>query len=641
MPLSKFAKLRTRLFIHSILALACLGASAHAQNAPAPSVSKVEPPSWWAAHTVNPVRLLVRGRDLHGARVTSTHRGIETSAVVVNPAGTYVFVSVRISPNAAPGEYPLTLETAGGRTSIPFRLNVPLDPATHFQGITTDDVIYLIMPDRFANGDAANDVPAGAPREATDRKNPRAFHGGDLRGIINRLPYLKDLGVTALWLNPWYDNWNGINTCDKPWCPNTYYHGYHAIDYYAVEDHFGDMRTLRELVEKAHALGIRIIQDQVANHVGSQHPWVRDPPLDNWFHGTFERHLSNPFQGDLLLSPHASDASRRPTLDGWFSDDLPDMNQEEPEVARYEMQNALWWVGITGMDGIRQDTIQYMPRTFIRDLSHALHRQYPKMWMVGEVFDRDPVHVSYFLGARTGWDGVDTELDSLFDFPLWQTSLDAFANKAPMTALRSMLRNDALYSDPARLVVMTNNHDVHRVASVEGMTLEGSMLHHAFLLSVRGIPQLYYGDEIFMEGGDDPDNRRDFPGGFAGDARNAFERSGRTPQEERMFQWTREWLKLRREHAAMRHGRLIDLLSETDAYVFARQTPNETIILAFNRAAAPKEIMATAAFIEAADDADLVPLLGTKEKGRIEGGAIIFEVPARTAVAYLVTAKAR
>ncbi|MDX6269978.1 MAG: neopullulanase [Acidobacteriota bacterium] len=608
-----------------------------AQTAAAPSVSKVEPPSWWAAHTVNPVRLLVRGKHLHGARVTPTRTETQVSAVVTNAAGTYVFVSVHISPTAAPGDYPLTLETANGKTSIPFRLNVPLDPATHFQGITTDDVIYLIMPDRFANGDASNDIPAGAPRAATDRKNPRAFHGGDLRGIINRLPYLKELGITALWLNPWYDNWNGINACDKPWCPNTYYHGYHATDYYAVEDRFGDMETLRELVEKAHASGIKIVQDQVANHVGSQHPWVSDPPLDNWFHGTPASHTQNPFRADLLLSPHASDAARRPVLDGWFSDDLPDMNQEEPEVARYEIQNALWWVGITGLDGVRQDTIQYMPRAFIRDLSVALRRQYPKMWMVGEVFDRDPIHLSYFFGGRRGWDGTDTELDALFDFPLWQTSLDVFAGKAPAAALRSMLRNDSLYADPSRLVTMTNNHDLRRVASTDGMTLEGSMLHHAFLFSVRGTPQLYYGDEIFMEGGDDPDNRRDFPGGFPNDARNAFERAGRTANEQRMFEWTQGWLRLRREHAAMRHGRLLDLFFDEDAYAFARQGDDgETILLAFNRAAAPKRITAPAAFVGAPDGAELLPLLVAKKGERVAGGEISFNVPARTAVAYRV-----
>ncbi|HEX8457852.1 MAG TPA: alpha-amylase family glycosyl hydrolase [Pyrinomonadaceae bacterium] len=636
MPPTKFAHLPLRSFVLAIL-FALLSLSATETNAQSlPSVSKVEPPSWWAAHTVNPVRLLVRGANLHGARVTPTRTGTQTSAVLVNPAGTYLFVNVHINPTAAPGDYPLTVETSGGKTSVPFRLNAPLDPATNFQGITTDDVIYLVMPDRFANGDTANDVPPGAPRAATDRRNARAFHGGDLRGVINRLPYLKELGVTAVWLNPWYDNWNGINSCDKPWCPNTYYHGYHAIDYYAVEDRFGNLETLRELVRKAHAAGIKIVQDQVANHVGSQHPWVRDPPLDNWFHGTLARHPQNPFRADLLLSPHASDAARRPTLDGWFSDDLPDMNQDEPEVARYEIQNALWWVGITGTDAIRQDTIQYLPRPFIRDLSLALRRQYPRLWMVGEVFDRDPVHVSFFLGGRKGWDQIDTELDSVFDFPLWQTSLDVFAGKAPADALRKMLRNDALYTDASRLVSMTNNHDVRRVASLEGMTLEGSMLHHAFLLCVRGIPQLYYGDEIFMEGGEDPDNRRDFPGGFPGDARSAFERAGRTATEQRMFEWTQAWLRLRREHAAMRHGRQIDLASDADTCAFARQTTGETVILAFNRAATPKRINAPSAFVHIADGAELVPLLTAKERARVAGGEITFEVPPRTAVAYRV-----
>ncbi|MCA1616156.1 MAG: cyclomaltodextrinase N-terminal domain-containing protein, partial [Acidobacteria bacterium] len=382
-----------------LLVAACAGARAQA-----PAVTKVEPPSWWAGHTINPVRLLVRGANLHGARVRATRPGTAADGVLVNPAGTYLFVNVRVHPSAAPGDYPLAVETKSGRASVPFRLDAPLDPAKNFQGVTPDDVLYLIMPDRFANGDPSNDAPKDSPREANDRANPRGWHGGDFRGVIDRLPYLKELGVTALWLNPWHDNWNGVNRCDKPWCPNTYYHGYHAVDYYAVEDRFGTLATLRELVERAHALGIKVIQDQVANHVGSQHPWLSDPPLDNWFHGTRAAHTANPFRGDLLLSPHASDAARRPTLDGWFSGDLPDMNQDEPEVARYEIQNALWWVGATGIDGIRQDTIQYMPRAFIRDLSRALRRQHPRLWMVGEVFDRDPVHVAFFMGGRAGWD---------------------------------------------------------------------------------------------------------------------------------------------------------------------------------------------------------------------------------------------
>jgi glycosidase len=624
-----------------ICALGCAGASASTPASvfmPAPTVSKVEPPSWWAGHTINPVRLLVRGTNLQGARVTSTRPETSPSSVVVNSAGTYLFVNVQINPAARPGDYPLQLETAAGRASIPFSINQTLDAATNFQGITNDDVIYLIMPDRFSNGDTSNDAPPGSLPEANDRKNPRSFHGGDLRGVINRLPYLKELGVTALWLNPWYDNPNDLNRCDKPWCPNTNYHGYHAIDYYGVEDHFGDLRTLRELVEKAHRLGIKIIQDQVANHVGIQHSWASVAPLDNWFHGTPARHPQNPFRGDLLLSPNAAAEERRQTLDGWFNDSLPDMNQDEPEVARYEIQNALWWIGVTGIDGIRQDTIQYMPRFFIRELSLALHRQYPKMWMVGEVFDRDPAHTAFFMGGREGWDGVDTELDSVFDFALWQASLDVFSGKKPVRSLRDTLKYDAGYVDAARLTTMLNNHDVKRTVSVEGMTLEGAMLHTAFLLCVRGIPQLYYGDEIALAGGEDPDNRRDFPGGFPGDARNAFTKGGRSANEQRMYEWTRDWIALRREHPSLRHGKTIDLVYNDDLYVFARRTAFETVLIAVNRAATPQKTTIPVSLIEMADGAQLIPLRATGNRVRAAGGNLTFEVPPRTAVAYKLIA---
>ncbi|MCM3900689.1 MAG: cyclomaltodextrinase N-terminal domain-containing protein, partial [Pyrinomonadaceae bacterium] len=192
-----------------------------------PSVTKVEPPSWWARHTFNPVRLLVRGKNLQGARVRATRTGTRVSNVVVNQPGSYVFLDVNIHSSARPGSYPLVVETPQGETTIPFAIGTTLDPQRNFLGISNDDVIYLIMPDRFADGDQSNNAPPGASAAANDRQNPRGYHGGDLRGIINNLPYLKELGVTALWLTPWYDNWNGVNTCERPWCPNTYYHGYH------------------------------------------------------------------------------------------------------------------------------------------------------------------------------------------------------------------------------------------------------------------------------------------------------------------------------------------------------------------------------------------------------------------------------
>jgi glycosidase len=581
-----------------------------------PAVTNVDPPSWWSNHTVNPIRLLIRGRNLSGARIKSPS-GLRI-ARVSTPSASYVFADLHISPGQKPGKYPLIIETNAGRAETFFTIEAPLANDRR-EGINPDDVIYLIMIDRFSDGDTSNNTPSDSPREANDRHNPRGFHGGDLRGVINRLPYLKDLGVTAIWLTPWTDNWNGVNRCDKPWCPNTYYHGYHAIDYYAVEDRFGDLATLRELVTKARALGIKVIQDQVANHVGSQHPWVRDPPLPNWFHGTLANHQLNRFQNSVLLSPHSNQQEVRNVLDGWFNDDLPDMNQEEPEVARYEIQNALWWVGVTGIDGIRQDTIQYMPRSFIRDLSNALDRQYPWLWMVGEVFERDAAHTAFFIGGHTGWDGIDTKLDSVFDFALWNTSLGVFTNKLPVRALRDQLKYDALYPDPGKLTVLANNHDTPRFLSLDGGNMTGAMLHTAFILSVRGIPQLYYGEEIAMEGKDDPDNRHDFPVA-------AFEATGRKPKEQEMFEWTRAWIRLRREHSAIRRGRLIDLVYDDNVYVFARQDTTETIIIAINRQDTEREVTVPAKSI--------LTVLGTVSNVRSSGSQTTLELPANTAVAF-------
>ncbi len=517
---------------------ACL--STFAQNAP--KVTKVEPPNWWANHSINPVRLLVRGENLKNAQVKSTDKSLKVSNLKENARGDYLFFDVEISKDIKVGKYNFEVVAGNETATIPFEISAPLDAKTNFQNITGDDVIYLIMPDRFSNGDTTNDAPKDSPPEANDRKNSRAWHGGDFRGIINHLDYLQELGITAIWLTPWYDNPNTVTNCDKPWCPNTNYHGYHAIDYYGVEDHFGTFADLRELVEKAHQKGIKVIQDQVANHVGIQHPWAKNPPLENWF----SKYSPNTFNNSVLLSPNASQAERDNLLKGWFNELLPDLNQTEPEVARYEIQNALWWIGITGIDGIRQDTIQYMPREFIRDWSSAILQQYPRIYLVGEVFEEDSAQTSFFQGGKTGWDKIDTNLPSVFDFKLWRTSQEIFTGKKPMRALRDVLKYDGLYPKINNVTTLTNNHDTDRFMSLPGATKEGAKLHIAFMLATRGIPQLYYGEEILMTGGHDPDNRKDFPGGWREDLINKFTKQGRTADEQEMFEWTRKWIFLRR-----------------------------------------------------------------------------------------------
>ncbi len=549
--------------------------------AQAPKVQKVEPPNWWVGHTINAVRVMVRGENLRGASVGSEISDLKISNLKVNSRGDYVFFDVAIGGNAKPGAYSFDLKTASGSTTFPFEVLPPVEQKT--ESITNEDVIYLIMTDRFADGDAANN-------KDVDRKNARAWHGGDFKGITNRIPYLKELGVTAIWLTPWYDNPDEVNNCDKPWCPNTNYHGYHAIDYYGVENHFGSMADLQEMISECRRNGIKVIQDQVANHVGIQHPWAKRPPLDNWF----SQFKPNSFNNSILLSPNASQAERDSLLNGWFNELLPDMNQDEPEVSRYLIQNALWWIGMTGIDGIRQDTIQYMPRTFIRDWSAAIRKQYPNYWMVGEVFEEDSAQTAFFQGGRTGWDGIDTQLPAVFDFKLWRTSLEVFTGKKPARALRDVLKYDGLYGNINNVSVLANNHDTDRFMSLKDATAEGAMMHTAFVLASRGIPQLYYGEEIGMTGGHDPDNRKDFPGGFSSDTRDAFTASGRTAEEQKMYEWTRNWIKIRTARPAVKQGRTIDLYFDNDAYVFAREAKAGSVsawnIFAFNIGGSEKSI---------------------------------------------------
>ncbi len=581
-----------------------------------PKIEKVEPPNWWANHTINPVRLLVRGENLQNAKISSPDALFKVSNVRVNSNATYLFFDVTIPPTATPGKYEFEVSTAKGKSLIPFEiLPKPKTPNT----ITNDDIIYLIMTDRFSDGDNSNN-------KNVDKSNSRMWHGGDFRGLINHLDYLKELGITAIWLTPWYDNSDEITTCDKPWCPMASYHGYGAIDYYGVENHFGSMDELRELVQKANAKGLKVVQDQVANHIGFRHPWMKNPPLENWFPPFGQ----NKFNNSSLLSPNASPADVDNTLKGWFDFSLPDMNHEEPEVVKYEIQNTLWWIGVTGISGIRQDTIQYMPRKFIRDWSSAILKQYPSFYMVGEVFEEDSAQTSFFQGGKIGWDGIDSKLPSVFDFKLWRTSQDVFTGKKPMRALRDVLKYDGLYGDINRVTVMTNNHDTDRFMSLAGATKESAKLHVAFILATRGIPQLYYGEEVLMTGGHDPDNRKDFA---------KFESSSRTADEQEMFEWTKKWIELRRTNLAVSRGKTVDLVYDDDVYVFERRHLGrdffDPIVFAFNRSAQTKEVKFPYQFTEALKrkfktKAELSP----EENEMIEKEYLSLSLPPKSATAY-------
>ena len=595
-----------------------------------PEVLKVDPPNWWADHSIDPVRLLIRGRNLHGARVESR---LTASRVAVNGAGTYLFVDVLVGDSTTPGSYPLRITTADGSVTAPFEVSAPLDRRGRFQGFSPDDVLYLIMPDRFANGDPSNDRPSRSPA-LLDRSKKRYYHGGDLQGVIDKLPYLKDLGVTAIWLNPVYDNNDRLNEKERyDGEAITDYHGYGATDFYAVDEHLGDLALFRRLVDAAHAAGIKVIQDQVANHTGPLHPWVADPPLPTWFNGSESRHLANTWQTWTLMDPYARPGLQKATLEGWFINILPDLNQDDDETRRYLIQNTLWWIGMTGIDGIRQDTLPYVHRRFWRDWMAAIKREYPSFKVVGEVLDGNPALVSFFQGGRAQEDGIDSGIDTVFDFPLYYPLRRAFAEGQPIRELARMLAHDRLYPDPSVLVTLLGLHDVGRFMNVKGATPEGLKLAFTFLLTTRGTPLIYYGDEIAMPGGEDPDNRRDFPGGWPGDPRNAFTAAGRLPDEAAVWEHVRRVARLRAELEPLRRGRLLHLLAGEQQYVYARLANGNAVVVAINNDVKPAAITVDVTSLNLAP-ATMQDRLGSAIRMAVRDGRATVELPPRSAAVF-------
>jgi glycosidase len=539
----------------------------------------MDPPNWWVGFTPN-LMVLASGENLEGATVTCDRDGVRLTRSKVTAGGKYLFLWLEIALHVRAGDIAIQIATSSGKTSVNFSLLAREPSQGKFQGFSPEDAIYLIMPDRFADGDPSNDPPAASPG-TYDRSKARAYHGGDFRGIRDHLDYLRDLGVTAIWLTPIVDNDNS-SAQD--------YHGYGAVDEYAVEEHFGTQKDLQDLVAAAHAKGIKVIFDFVPNHIGPKHPWVAAPPEPDWFHGTKEHHLIASGDFQFLTDPHAPPKYWRNVVEGWFANVLPDMNQENPDVAEYFIENALWWAEETGIDGYRLDTFPYVSREFWSQWHRTLRQVYPRITTVGEVMNGDPVITSFFAGGRAQNDGIDSGVTAVFDYPFYYALRQGLIENNSPARIVGVLAQDHLYPHPDLLVTFAGNHDVSRLASAKGASLEKIKLAFSIVLTMRGTPELYYGDEIGMTGGDDPDNRRDFPGGFPGDKQNAFTQSGRTAEQQEIFTHVQELLSLRKEHPALRNGELWHISWDESAYAFARTTSEERLLVVFNSGASAKTL---------------------------------------------------
>ncbi|MCS6884892.1 MAG: alpha-amylase family glycosyl hydrolase [Acidobacteriota bacterium] len=612
-----------------LLCLACLVCIASWQffqaiavSGPPPVVEKIEPPSWWTEHTLNTIQLIIKGSGFQGAELRSAASGLKVLNYSVNDKGNYITASIYIDPERSlVGTNRLVIVTPFGQKTIDYQLDPPIETKGRFAGFSPDDVIYLIMIDRFSDGDLTNNDP---PESAGfyDRSSQRKYHGGDLQGVIDRLPYLKDLGITAIWLTPIYEN------SDKA----ADYHGYHSVDHYGVEEHFGTLDKFKELVEKAHALGIKVIQDQILNHVGPNHPFVDDPPFPGFFNGTRDNHLTNPFDIYSLTIPNADPKRVEATLRGWFAGILPDLNQDTPAVGQYLIQHSLWWVGQTGIDGIRLDTYPYVPRSYYPSWHGAIRKQFPNLTVVGEILDGRPGVVAFFQGGQKQFDGIDTGLDTAFDFPFCFAIRDYFAQNQP-SRFSELLAADSVYPRPGVLVPLFNNHDIPRMANEAGFTASKQILAFTFLLTMRGTPQVYYGDEIGMKGGNDPDNRRDFPGGFPEDPRNAFTREGRTEQEQKIFSAVQQLLQIRQKTPALRGGQM-QILSDGNQLAYLRTNNGDRAIVAINntdQSANWKVKLPQGLF---AEGSKLVDLLNPSNTATVKKSRLRIKLPARSAAIY-------
>ena len=559
-----------RLLAIAALSLACV-ASAYAASPPLdpdrlppcvaaettapPCVDKIDPPNWWVG-LPSPM-LLLHGTNLLSAKFSIAGKDVAITQSEIVSGGNYAFLWLA-TKSAPPQALRIHVTNAAGSTDVHFRLDRRV-PAAH-AGFAPTDMMYLIMTDRFADGDTSNDP------QPSERGQPRGWHGGDFRGIQQHLDYLQQLGVTTLWTTPVYDNDGGTQA----------YHGYSATDLYRTDPHFGSIADLRLLSDDLHRRRMKLVLDTVPNHLGAAHPWAADPPTPDWFHGTRADHLIASDNFQAVIDPHATAEQRRPVTEGWFANVLPDLNTENPRVRQYLIQNAIWWIENTGADGLRYDTFPYVARPFWAALDDQLRALYPHLTTVGEIYNGNPVITSYFAGGVSR-DGIDTGLSTPFDFPTCFAIRYALSHpdteKTPhrgLSVLEDVLSHDWLYPHPERLVTFIGNHDTVRFLSQPGATVPSLKLAFLLLATLRGMPQIYSGDEIAMRGAEDPDNRHDFPGGFPGDAHNAFTGPGRTPEQSDVHDWAASLFQFRLHHPDLAIGQQQDLFIDESAFVYVR-----------------------------------------------------------------------
>ena len=567
-----------------------------------PNVTRIDPTNWFTDMQDPTLQLMVYGKDIKFADVTTDYPNVKIDSLVRLDSPNYLLVYLNLK-GAKPGDITLTFTNKNGKKNTKnFQLKKREMTGADRKGFDISDVLYMLMPDRFANGNPKNDVIKGMEDQLCDRNEPSLRHGGDLEGLRQHLNYFSDLGVTALWFTPVLEN-NRPADNGK----HSTYHGYATTDYYRVDPRFGTNEEYKALVDECHKKGLKVVMDMIFNHCGDYHPWakgtridengktIKDYPSKDWFNSP-NYGLQTSYKLTPVLDPYASKVDMAETVDGWFVSSMPDLNQRNPHVIKYLIQNSIWWIETVGIDGIRMDTYPYADRQAMAEWMKVLDKEYPNFNTVGETWVTEPAYTAAWQKDSKLSD-VNSYLKTVMDFAFFDRLSQAKNEETDdwwkgWNRIYNSLCYDYLYTDPSSVMAFIENHDTDRFLG-NGKDSTALKQAYALLLTMKRIPQLYYGTEILMNGTKaetDGNVRQDFPGGFPSDKVNKFTREGRTKAENAMFDWTSRLLHWRQNNDVIINGSQTQFIPHHGVYVLARQHNGKTVLTILNGKKADNQV---------------------------------------------------
>ena len=540
------------------------------------SVNKIEPPHWWVNMSNDTLHLLIYGSDLRNVNVSIKQKGVEILDTRETINANYLFLDLLIDKNTKAGEFEITLKNKKKKTTIEYELKSRDITKHQLMGLDQSDFIYLVMPDRFANGDTSNDIITGTNQETLNRDSAFYRHGGDLQGVIDHINYLSELGVSALWLNPAEENDQPLES----------YHGYAITDHYNIDRRLGDNNLYKSMVDQLHAKKIKMIRDVVFNHFGSGHPLIKNLPDSSWINH-WDSYTRSNFRATTLLDPYASDFDKTKFSNGWFDHHMPDMNFNNKDLQDYMIQNSIWWIEEMDIDAYRIDTYAYPNQDFMKRWAKAVKAEYPDIFMFAETWVHGSAIQAWYAGGNKLNQG-ETYLDGVTDFQMYYAINKAlntpFGWTSGVSELYYSLVDDILYAYPEDNVLFVDNHDLDRFYGTLNQDLQKFKMGITLLMTLRGIPSLFYGTEILMPyTGSHGVIRTDFPGGWPDDAVNKFIAEDRTDVENEAFDFIKKLARWRKSSVAITHGKTMQFVPEDGVYVYFRYTKDEVVMVVVNQ----------------------------------------------------------